>query len=241
MTLKKILRSLLIIKQIRYFYGKIRFVILKKTHGIKRLNENGMIRPETLDHNKSALKNIWTDFNMIRSSWLVHLLLSLEQINKKSKILIIGPRTENEILHLEGHGFENIEAVDLISYSKKIKLQDMHNLKFNKNNFDIVLIGWTLSYSSNPKIVLKNIINVLKDRGLIIIGVQFAKKLSEESKFSKKDRINSIKQIEELLDNNLSKTIFQNEAPLKKLNIDENIKFNGLSGSNIVGCFEIKK
>ena len=56
MALKKILRSLLIIKQIRYIYGKIRFVILKKTHGIKTLNENGMIRPGTIDHNKVPIK-----------------------------------------------------------------------------------------------------------------------------------------------------------------------------------------
>jgi hypothetical protein len=42
------------------------------------------------------------------------------------KILIIGPRNEGEIYNFISNGFlmKNITAIDLISYSSKIKLFD---------------------------------------------------------------------------------------------------------------------
>lgn len=242
MKIKKFFKSFLVIKFFRYYYGLLRFKLLRKFYGIKKLEEKKGIIDGTVEYNMTAYDHVSVDFNMERTSWLIYLLLSLEQINKDSKILIIGPRTENEILHLEGYGFKNITAVDLMSYSPKVILQDMHSLNLKDNSYDAVITGWTLSYSNNPKLVIDNIVNVLKNNSILIIGIQYMKDFEiNKDKYNPKNRINTINQIKELLGKNLKKIIFQNEAPLKDLKDYEIKKRTGLSATNTIGCFEIQK
>jgi SAM-dependent methyltransferase len=89
------------------------------------------------------------------------------------KVLSIGPRNENEILHLVGHGFQlsNIDAVDLISNSPLVKIADMHDLPFEDDQYDVVVSGWTLPYSRNPKQALAEKIRVTKPGGLVCVGL----------------------------------------------------------------------
>ena len=84
----------------------------------------------------------------------------------------IGPRAEGEIFNIFAHGFElnNITGLDLFSYSPYIKLGDMHNLKFNDEEFDIVLMGWCLAYSNNKEKALSEVRRVLVKNGSLIIG-----------------------------------------------------------------------
>ena len=62
---------------------------------------------------------------------------AMDRYNKK--VLIIGPRSENELFLYMSHGFkkENITCIDLISYSDTIEMGDMHELKYQDNTFDI--------------------------------------------------------------------------------------------------------
>jgi hypothetical protein len=176
----------------------------------------------TVPHNLKSL----TQCND-RMETLIRPLSSIEKLNGNSKILIIGPRNENDLFSLFANGFSwgNITGLDLISYSPKIKLGDMHNIPFQDNSFDVVLCGWTLSYSSTPQIAAKEIARVTKKGGLIGIGVEYSTLTKEDSEhlsgysiqdFSKlAKRVNSTAEILDLFKGNVEHVFFDHDAPNK--------------------------
>ena len=91
---------------------------------------------------------------------------------KNVKILSVGPRTEGEIYNLVSKGFllKNITAIDLQTYSPLIKLGDIHNLELPDNYFDIIICGWTISYSHNRAIAASELIRVAKNNSLLSIS-----------------------------------------------------------------------
>ena len=125
---------------------------------------------------------------------LIAPLKSLDFVNfKKAKILSVGPRTESEIFNLVGHGFKlkNIEAIDLQSYSKVIKLGDLLNIPFDNDKFDIVICGWVLSYTNKVQKGIDEMIRVTKNNGIICIGISdHDTKVSKESLSSSSEIIN---------------------------------------------------
>ena len=54
----------------------------------------------------------------------------------KEKILILGPRYENEIYLAKAFGFKKVYALDTFSYSPLVEMGDIHNLKYSDNFFD---------------------------------------------------------------------------------------------------------
>ena len=243
MKIKKHLKSILQIKIFRIYYCYFRFQILKYINGIRTINETKNIINGTINYNKKALSNIITDLTMKRQEWLTFLILSLEQINIDSKILIIGPRTENEIIHLESYGFRNIYSIDLISYSKKIDLQDMHNMNFEDNTFDLVCMGWTISYSENPKKAINEIIRILKNNSLFLSGVEYIdfENNQKGKDIIQKNRINTTKDFIDLFGKNFSKIIFQNDAPHRFKKKCQIKKITNLDSTQTITCLEIKK
>ena len=91
------------------------------------------------------------------------------------KVLIIGPRTEYELLWYVSRGFklENITALDLFTYSPYIQIGDMHAMAFADQTFDIVVFSWVLGYSKNQKKAVEEAVRVLKPNGFIGIGEQW--------------------------------------------------------------------
>ena len=85
----------------------------------------------------------------------------------------LGPRNENELLHLAAYGFDlgNIEAIDLVSNSPLVTIMDMHDLRYPNDCFDVVISGWTLPYSKDPQKALAEKMRVLKPGGLLCIGL----------------------------------------------------------------------
>ncbi len=141
------------------------------------------------------------------------------------KVLIVGPRTEAEIIWYLSTGFRqpNIYGLDLITYSEFITQGDMHDMPFEENFFDVVLFSWVLGYSTNQKLAVKEGIRVLKPSGIIGIGEQwYPKPISEVPKelkqpfgYSLEGTVtSSVKGLISLLDKNLSKVIFSTE-PIK--------------------------
>ena len=115
--------------------------------------------------------------------------------------------------------------MDLISYSPKIVLGDMHKIPFDDNHFDVVLCGWTLSYSATPKLAAKEILRVTKIGGIIGIGVEYSTLTKEDSEelsgysiqdFSKlPKRVNSTAEIRELFYGHVEHVFFDHDAPNK--------------------------
>ena len=176
----------------------------------------------TVSHNFSGVSGAGE--RMLR---LIRPLSIIESLPRNARVLVIGPRNEYDLLLLLANGFqwENIEGVDLISYSPKIKLADMHSMPYADDSWDAVLCGWTLSYSHNPKKAAEEIVRVTKKNGLIGIGVDYSTLTPEESTalfgYSIEDRnllterINSVEQILSLFSPHVGQVFFQHDAPNK--------------------------
>jgi hypothetical protein len=96
------------------------------------------------------------------------------KLQEERKLLVIGPRYENEIFISRGLGLKSrqIFCIDSFSYSSLISLGDMHKMKFGSQFFSEVLCSWTLSYSSVPDIAAEEITRVTKIGGKIVISIE---------------------------------------------------------------------
>lgn len=237
-------------RRVRYLYGSARYRWLALFGKKKEISSKNSIQ-NTLVHNSGALKNLKTDFNMPRMNWLIHSVLALEKVNKNSRILSIGARTENEILLLQSLGFKFIEAVDLHSYSPLIQVGDMHKLNYPARTFDVVFCGWTLSYSRTPKLAAKEILRISKSGGIIAIGLEHvpqirhallnAKKRKDPLVESYIKRINSCRDIVFLFGNkNIRNIYFKHDHPLSRFNAKKIYHLTGLHSSQVMCVFEKK-
>ena len=133
--------------------------------------------PGTVSHNRLQIDD-GTFESVGRTLRLINPLTSIQDVflkARKMKVLSIGPRTEMELLHLVGVGFQpqNISAVDLIATSPWIDLGDMHALPYADGVFDVVISGWVLGYSKDPQKAVDEMLRVVKDGGLIAIGCTY--------------------------------------------------------------------
>ena len=138
-----------------------------KASNAKTFQKSKNILDITIPHNSKGLSDFFTDFKMQRSKRLIFSVLADECINKESKFLIIGPRTENEIFFLFALGFLNVKALDLISYSDLVTCGDMHSIPFPNESFDAIICGWALSYSTNPAKAMQEMLKKCKSGGPI--------------------------------------------------------------------------
>jgi SAM-dependent methyltransferase len=242
--MKTTINQFLFINHIRIIVGKLRFYyyarILKR---LKTIDSDDAIQM-TLKHNLKAL----SAFGLTRMNTIIKPLSVLENVSKNSRILVIGPRNEEDILNLLAHGFakKNITGLDLISYSPLIEVGDMHNTRFESETFDVVICGWTLSYSNEPLKFANEMLRIIKDNGVIAIGVEYST-LSEEN--SKKihdgyalvtdgfERINSVKDILNLFGEKVKEVYFNHNAP-NKISHDYSLNPNV---SSVVAIFSIDK
>ena len=161
-----------------------------------------------------------------RRPWaLLGPLLGIDHIQRNInnlKVLIIGPRTEAEILLYVSMGFspENIKGLDLITYSDFIVKGDMHEMPFEENSFDVVIFSWVLGYSTNQQKAVKEAIKITKNEGYIGIGeqwdptpIQEVSRQMLESKGYSLDGVatRSCSDLNALFENNLTKVIFSTE------------------------------
>ena len=235
--------------EFRLYIGKRRLQGLKDKISTFK-NASDRVLTNTISYNLKALNDITTDFCMQRMKWLIYAVLAIETTAKHSRILFIGPRTENEILFLKALGYENVNAIDLISYSPYITLGDMHNIPFGDEAFDIIICGWTLPYSKQPSIVAKEIVRVAKKNALIAVGLEHIpeKKLevmlkqssiSESSSLNQKelatDRLNTVEDIRNLFGlREADQLIFSHNAPLKNLDTQKIEALTGLASSQVM-------
>lgn len=224
------LSNLYKIRTVRKIVVKSRAFVLIRIFRKLKTSESENAFDVTIKHNFKGLFQC-ND----RVKLLVKPLTAIEKINPDSKVLIIGPRNEHDLYLLasEGVKMKNIIGLDLISYSSKIKIGDMHQMEFLDNSFDAVIFGWTLSYSAAPQLAMNEIIRVTKPGGLVAVGVEYTnldKKSTEELLgYSIQDyerlaeRVNSTNQIIDLFGNQLSKVYFEHDAPLKRAHTSKGI------------------
>lgn len=218
--MREFVRQLLLIRVIRIAVGKLRFLYFTRIRRSLRVLESADAIDNTIKHNLKSLGS----FGNRRMDTLIKPLSVLENVSKAARILVIGPRNEDDILNLVGNGFAapNITGLDLISYSPAIQLGDMHNAPFADSTFDVIICGWTLSYSNQPAKFAAEAIRIIKDRGTIGIAVEYSTLSDEQSlqvhggyhlKPTGFARINSTRQILDLFGGHVHHVFFDHDAP----------------------------
>ena len=139
-------------------------------------------------------------------------------------------------------------GLDLISYSPRVFIGDAHHMKYEDNYFDAVICGWTLSYSSTPNIMANEMLRVVKNKGVIAIGVEYSTLTKDEYEkltgYSIQDfnlldkRINSVDQITGLFSPNVKEIYFNHDAPNKISHTGNGYAANV---SNVATIFSVSK
>lgn len=218
---------------LRFLLVYFRYVFFRTTFAYREI-DSSYSKPNTNHHNSAALKDMRTECFYNRIKYLHGILMSLEYIKKNSNILLIGSRTENELFYLKSYGFQNITCIDLLSYSPRIKCMDMHNLKFKRKTFDVIICGWVLIYSQNLKKCVNEIIKVSKNNAIIAIG--YAK-----DKVRQKKNVNTAKQLLNLFGKKVKKNIFIYDGELSHLSKNNILNLAGHTSSNILTVFKLRK
>jgi len=183
----------------------------------------------TVHHNMKSIAS--RNDRMMR---LIGPLAAIESLNREARILVIGPRNEWDLVLLAKHGYRDVVGLDLISYSPLIMQGDMHALRslFPRNHFDAVLCGWTLSYSAAPEAVAQQIVEVVKDGGLVGVAVEYALDdpaldelwqqvdgyvIQERSRLPR--RVNSVDELLGLFGSSVDKVFWNHDAPSKRYHV----------------------
>ena len=176
-TLRHTLDQLLLVDLLRYLVVAVRYLWFVKVRRRMATLEIGRgadvaVAENTVSHNLRGLR----DLAVNRSHLLVRPLSVLEALPTDARILSIGPRSEGELLSLAAHGFiwSRIEALDLISYSPKVRLGDMHCTHYPDGSFDAVILGWVLAYSEEPEQAAREIVRITRPGGIIAVGVEYS-------------------------------------------------------------------
>jgi SAM-dependent methyltransferase len=171
------LRTLWLLRndRFRFHFVKLRYQFLKRR---MRFFETGSgdIGEKTIPHNLSAFLSDAAFGCGGRMALLIYPLAAyfhFYQVRRQHlKILVVGPRTEDDIFWLKAYGFLGTTGLDLFSYSNSIDLGDIHHSGIPGQSVDAVLLGWMISYSKDPEGVIRECRRILKPGGLLGIGIE---------------------------------------------------------------------
>ena len=169
--LHNFLLSILRIDSIRKYYSYIRYLSMREN--MKILDEySKSVGKDTISHNISALKNVAAFGMGNRMGLLLYPLAMLVREIENPKVLIVGPRTEDDLFWAKSLGMTNVHGLDLFSYSPMIDVGDIHNTSYANNEFDAVLLGWMISYCGDPKVIVAECKRILKPGGFLGFGIE---------------------------------------------------------------------
>jgi len=173
------LHQLLHVDLVRFAVAGARFVWFSRVRKELRSSAGGGgVAEHTVMHNLKGLR----DVAVVRSLFLARPLSVIESLPTTADLLVVGPRTEGEILALIAHGFErrHIRALDLISYSPWVDRGDMHDMPYEDDSFDAVILGWVLAYSDDPGRAAAEVVRVLRPGGIVAVGVEWDARTNAE-------------------------------------------------------------
>lgn len=177
------LDQLLLVDLLRHALVAVRFAWF--VHVLRRLRTFDLrtqattaVAPNTVSHNLKGMR----DLAVNRSHLLVRPLSVIEKLGTDAKVLSVGPRTEGELFSLAAHGFQwhCITGLDLITYSPRVQLGDMHRTSFRDGEFDAVILGWVIAYSEDPQAAAREMVRITRPGGVIAVGVEYSPLSQEE-------------------------------------------------------------
>ena len=126
----------------------------------------------TDDHNMSALQ-FRAAFGMgNRMALLLYPLAAALRNVPDAKVLIVGPRTEDDLYWAKSLGITNVRGLDLFSYSPWIDVGDIHQTSYPDQEFDAVILGWVISYSGKPEVLVAECKRITKPCGYLGFGIE---------------------------------------------------------------------
>ena len=170
-TIRELLR-LAIIFDISSFFIQLRY--LRRIKKASSLDKTSEYIKDVINYNYSV-----TSSKLITRSRRAEIYYQISSIiinkNSDKKLLIVGPRNVQELYMawLYGFSWNNIYSIDLYSGHPKIVVMDMHNLKFNDETFDCVVMSNTLAYANDTERVIKEVSRILKKDGIFTFGATY--------------------------------------------------------------------
>jgi SAM-dependent methyltransferase len=200
---------------IRFIVAWVRYRYFVATRGIKTYSHEGDVGEKTVEHNLRGL----IDLAVVRSEMLLRPLSVIESIPRNARVLAVGPRTEGELLNLLAHGFKkaNVRGLDLISYSPWIDLGDLHDMPYDDNSWDVIVLGWILAYSDNWEKAAQEVIRVARPGAVVAIGAEYNPLSNEEIvatygyRVGNRERLTSVDQILGLFGDSVDAVYFKHD------------------------------
>jgi hypothetical protein len=126
----------------------------------------------TVEHNMAALSDRAAFGMGNRMSLLLYTLAAVLRDKPDATVLIVGPRTEDDLYWARALGILNVRGLDLFSYSPWIDIGDIHNTNYQDRQFDAVILGWVISYSERPTTLIAECKRIAKPGGYIGLGIE---------------------------------------------------------------------
>jgi len=123
-----------------------------------------------LERSKSKY-NIKNELEEKRKEYFTDLVSSQVDPGNLKDTLVIGCRNPYEIDLLRKKGLNNVIGIDIFSNDRRIKVMDMHNLKFNDDSFDMIYCSHALEHAYDYEKVMLEMIRVLRNQAVIAIEV----------------------------------------------------------------------
>jgi len=219
----RLCRQLLLLDLVRFAVAAARYLYYGRLRrGLRTYDQaSGAVSADTIFHNLKSMR----DLAVVRSLYLIRPLSTIERLSRASTVLSIGPRTEGELLSLVAHGFRkrNVTGLDLISYSPWVRLGDMHEMPFDDNSFDVVVLGWVLAYSDNKQKAIDEVVRVTKPGGVIAIGIEYSDITNEEFKeqvgyfVGSKERLTCVDHILSLVGDRVGEVFYRQDPPANEI------------------------
>jgi hypothetical protein len=192
--------ELLQIRLVRQVLARERVKNLMAQGAPKRVLDGGeFVAFNTIEYN---IEGAISAADLDRPSMMFDVVKAIERVARqidKLDALSIGPRSEIEIFGMMAAGFnpDRIKAIDLFSYSPYVEVGDMHCLPYAENSFDVIFLGWVLSYSRDQSVVVRELIRVARDRAVIVLAGDYSDSSRDRPTF--KNEVTHMQSCDQLL------------------------------------------
>lgn len=163
--------ALLKVDVLRNYYCWFRYQLRKKNMRLLDTMTEG-VGKHTVEHNMGALAGRAAFGMGNRMSILLYPLAAALREADNPRVLIVGPRTEDDLFLAKSLGMGNVRGLDLFSYSEMIDIGDMHATSYPSASFDAVVLGWVISYSTAPERLAQECKRILKPGGYLAFGIE---------------------------------------------------------------------
>jgi hypothetical protein len=207
--------ELLQLRLVRELLAHHRMLYLAAQGAPKRYaGDTTAVAANTIDYN---IEGAITAAALDRPSIMFDVVKAIERVHKnigKLDVLSVGPRSEIEIFGMMAAGFHpnRIKAVDLFSYSPYVETGDMHDLPYADDSFDIIFLGWVLSYSRDQSIVARELMRVGRERAIIVLAGDYSDESRDRPTFENETtHMQSCEQLLALFGDRVGKVYFRHD------------------------------